>query len=172
MRRHLVLLAVLVLLVSVVVAAPAAAKKDNGLKDRPFKASADVIWSEWNPGACDGAGGTDSYSTGTGTHLGRFELFETLCESVEFPILTFTVDGLLIAANGDELRFDVLGTFNLATLELIESSGWVFDGGTGRFASASGVAFETLFRDDVAPFPIVGIDAVGWIVFDASDRSR
>ena len=55
---------------------------------------------------------------------------------------------------------------------LIESSGWVFDGGTGRFASASGVAFETLFRDDVAPFPIVGIDAVGWIAFDASDRSR
>ena len=167
MRRHLVLLVVLVLLLSVVVAAPAGAKQDAGLKERPFKATADRVWAEESQ-ACPG--GEDSYYTGTGTHLGRFELFETLCSTVEFPILTFTVDGLLIAANGDELHFDVLGTFDLVNMELVESSGWVFDGGTGRFESASGVAYETLFRDEGGG--IIGVDAVGWITFDASDRSR
>lgn len=166
MRRHLALLVALVLLLSVVVAAPAGAK-DPGLKDRPFRATADRVWAE-DSQACPG--GEDSYYTGTGTHLGRFELFETLCSTVDFPILTFTVAGLLIAANGDELHFDVIGTFDLVNMELVESSGWVFDGGTGRFESASGVPYETLFRDEGGD--IIGVDAVGTIMFDASDRSR
>ncbi|MFC2153729.1 hypothetical protein ACFLQ7_03765, partial [Actinomycetota bacterium] len=66
---------------------------------------------------------------------------------------------------GDELYFRVDGTF-----PPLESSGWVFIGGTGRFASAEGVAHETLIRDDGGA--IIGVDAVGTIRFNASDRSK
>ena len=172
MRRHLVLLVVLVLLLSVVVAAPAGAKKDPGLKERPFRATTEVVGEPVPSTSCpEGYEGEDSVSTGTGTHLGRFELFETFCSIVnEFPILEFEVDGLIVAANGDELRFTTFGTFDLVLFELVSTTGWVFDGGTGRFESATGSALETLIRDDEEN--LIGVEAVGTIAYDASDRSK
>ena len=163
MRRQLVLLVVLVLALGVLLAAPVSGQGHSDLQDRPFKATADRVAA--GPSDMCPPGylvAEDSTYTGTGTHLGRFELYETLCLD---PFLGgFFVDGKLVAANDDELYFRVDGTF-----PPLESSGWVFQGGTGRFASAEGVAHETLIRDDGGA--IIGVEAVGTIRFDASDRS-
>ena len=162
MRRQLVLLVILVLVLGLV-AAPASGKRSSDLRDRPFKATADRIAAEPSEDCPPGyLVAEDSTYTGTGTHLGRFKLYETLCLDPVTGI--FFVDGKLVAANSDELNFRVDGTFPLV------SSGWVFNGGTGRFASAEGVAHETLIRDDGGP--IIGVVAEGIIRFDASDRSR
>ncbi len=141
-------------------------------KELPFKAAADRVWAgPLGPNlACpDGYTGEDSESIGTGTHLGRFDLFETLClDFRSFPIVPFEVYGDLVAANGDHLRFRVDGEFNLIAGEMT-SSGWVFTGGTGRFVSAEGQADDVVIRDSDGN--IVRVKAVGTITFDASDRS-
>jgi hypothetical protein len=49
------------------------------------------------------------------------------------------------------------------------STGLVFDGGTGRFESATGNAEEMLIRDD---YGIIGMTMEGTISYDASDRSE
>jgi hypothetical protein len=160
MRRHLVLVMILALVLGVL-AAPASGKKGE-LKDRPFKATADRIEAEPSGDCPTGYEvAEDSTYTGRGTHLGRFTMDETLC--LDLDTFEFFVDGTIFAANGDELNFSVGGIFP-------QSSGWVFEGGTGRFASAEGVAHETLIRDNGGP--IIGIEAEGTIRFDASDRSR
>ncbi|MEN8115075.1 MAG: hypothetical protein ABFS21_11905 [Actinomycetota bacterium] len=141
-------------------------------EDLPFKADADRVWAGPlgpNPSCPDGYLGEDSEYTGTGTHLGRFSLFETLCLDFRTPpIVLFEVYGDLVAANGDHLNFRVEGDFNLIT-GVMTSSGFVFTGGTGRFESAEGHAQETLIRDSGGT--IIGLTAVGTITFDASDRS-
>ena len=129
-------------------------------KELPFKAKTVVVHEEMNNGCFD----TDH--VGTGTHLGRFDLSETLCVSPPF----FNVVGTLVAANGDELYFTAGGEFNPATGELVSSTGWVFDGGTGRFENASGQADETLIRNSTGA--IVAITVKGTISYDASDRSN
>ena len=164
MRRRLVFFVVLILALGVSLAAPASGQGDSDLTDRPFKATADRITA--GPSDMCPPGylvAEDSTYTGTGTHLGRFALYETLCLDPVSGV--FFVDATLVAANGDELYFRVDGTF-----PPLESSGWVFQGGTGRFVSAEGVAHETLIRDDGGA--IIGVEAVGTIRFDASDRSR
>jgi hypothetical protein len=131
-------------------AVPSLAKSDREFKV-PFKAKTVVVSEEMNNGCID----TDH--VGTGTHLGRFDLSETLC----FTATGFTVDGTLVAANGDELYFYVVGTF---TATGFSSTGWVFDGGTGRFENATGQAGETLFRDPVTN-AIVAITVNGFITY-------
>lgn len=141
-------------------------------EDLPFKVRADRVWAGPlgpNPLCPDGYLGEESEYTGVGTHLGRLQLFETLCLDLSSPPLTvFEVYGELVAANGDQLNFHVVGEFNLATGEMA-SSGWVFDGGTGRFESAEGQADEMLIRNSEGA--IIGVTAAGTITFDASDRS-
>lgn len=134
MRRIWLPALVSVLLVATM-AVPSLADSDREFKV-PFKAKTVVVNEEMSNGCIE-------YDhVGTGTHLGRFDLYETLC-----PTATgFTVDGTLLAANGDELYFDVVGTF---TATGFSSTGWVFVGGTGRFENATGQADETLFRDPV-----------------------
>lgn len=138
----------------------------------PFQAASERVWAGPlgpNPSCPEGYVGEDSMSIGTATHLGKFEMFETLCLDFRTPpVASFEVYGELVAANGDSLLFAVEGTFNLATPEMT-SSGWVFTGGTGRFASASGQADETLIRDSAGT--LVGVTAIGTISYDASDRA-
>ena len=156
-------------LISVLLVATMAAPALAG-KELPFKAKADVVFSEPSLDCENGYVGDYSESIGTGTHLGRFHLSETLC--LDFsgaPIIEFYVEGMLVAANGDELYFHVEdGVFNAGTGET-SSSGWLFDGGTGRFESADGQASETLIRNSAGD--LIGLTVVGWISFDASDRS-
>jgi len=139
--------------------------------DLPFKAKADRVWATPmgpNPGCPEGYVGEDSLSIGTGTHLGRFELFETLCLDFRTPpIAPFEVHGEFVAANGDNLLFDVYGEFHLGTGEMT-SSGLIFGGGTGRFESATGGAEEELIRDDTG---IIGVTMEGTISYNASDRA-
>jgi hypothetical protein len=130
-------------------------------KDLPFKAKTVVVNEQENNGC------TDTDHVGTGTHLGRFDLSETLCVVPPF----FDVVGTLVAANGDELYFTAEGEFDLDTFELVWSTGWVFDGGTGRFENATGQADETLIRESPTG-PIIGVTVKGTISFEASDRSN
>ena len=167
MRRISLLVLVSIVLV-VATAVPALAGKDL-----PFKADADQVWAgELGPNLLcqEGWVGEDSESIGMAAHLGRFHLFETLClDFSALPIVSFEVYGDLVAANGDHLFFDAEGNLNLLT-GVMTSTGWVFAGGTGRFESAGGQAEETLFRRFAGN--IIGVNAVGTIMFDASDRSR
>ncbi len=139
--------------------------------DLPFKAKADRVSAEPmgpNPNCPEGYIGEDSVSVGTGTHLGKFKLHETLCLDFRTPpIVPFEVHGHFVAANGDHLLFDVYGSINLVTGDMT-STGLIFDGGTGRFESATGGAEETLIRDEHG---IIGMTMKGTISYDASDRS-
>jgi hypothetical protein len=149
-------------------ATPALADKDA----LPFKAKTDVVFSEPSTACETGYDGTYTEHIGTGTHLGRFHLDETLCVNASgFPVIVFYVTGTLVAANGDELYFDTEGELNMAT-GVMTSTGWLFDGGTGRFENASGQADETLIRNPPVTGPIIGIIAKGTISYDASDRSN
>ncbi|MDF1596923.1 MAG: hypothetical protein P1T08_12665 [Acidimicrobiia bacterium] len=141
-------------------------------KDLPFKAHAERVWAGPlgpNPSCPEGYVGEDSESIGTGTHLGRFHIFETLCLDFRTPpIAPFEVYGELVTANGDHLTFHVEGDFNLIS-GAMTSSGWTFTGGTGRFESAEGQAEDTVIRDSEGT--LIGVKVVGTITFNASDRS-
>jgi len=123
----------------------------------PFKAKTEVV-SEVLSDACGSEYelALDTEHIGTGTHLGRFQLSETLC--VDFGTGEFQVTGTLYTANGDELYFTAAN-----------GTGWVFNGGTGRFENAVGQADETLFRDSAGQ--LIAITAEGSITYNASDSS-
>ena len=107
--------------------------------------------------------------SGTGTHLGRFEMVETICldlgalDPPSQPILAFEVFGAFYAANGDELTFYVDGIMNVRTNE-------VDDGGTGRFEAAHGHGEAVLLRDSAGV--LIGNTMTGTITYSASDRSQ
>ena len=106
---------------------------------------------------------------GTGTHLGRFDEFETVCLDMGAPpLVPFVVYGKFVAANGDELAYYIEGLFNLATQEGTDG-GLNFTGGTGRFTNASGWAEAQLIRD--AQGNTIASRLPGWISYEASDRS-
>ena len=117
-----------------VMALPASAAP--GGTDRPFKATlAGEVTFEWpgvSPSGCTIIT-TNTYSTGNATHMGRVEAFWSHC-----PAETdYFGDGMLIlvAANGDELYgfYDYSEPAGIPVLTPI-----TLDGGTGRFATASG----------------------------------
>ena len=167
MRRTWLPALISILLVATM-AVPALAGKAD--KARPFKATTEIV-ERANP-VCPAEynGGEYSEHVGTATHLGRFDLFETLCiNTLTLPPFPFVVNGKLVAANGDELYFDAEGAFDPVT-NTIESTGWLFDGGTGRFESATGQADETLIRN--SDNLIIGLTVKGTITYDASDRSN
>jgi len=137
--------------------------------DLPFKVKADRVWATPmgpNSGCPEGYVGEDSLSIGTGTHLGRFELLETLCLCFRTPpIAPLEVRGEFVTANGDDLLFDVYGEFHLGTGEMTRSD-LLFVGGTGRFKSTTGGAEEELICDDTG---IIGVTMEGTISYNASD---
>ncbi|OMP32638.1 hypothetical protein [Mangrovimonas sp. DI 80] len=94
---------------------------------------------------------------GTGTHLGNFSVTIKFCEAG----LTYTnIDGVLIAANGDELYFTNPDDGSYGEVIIIDDPFYegyfedpiVFNGGTGRFEGATGNAtfnsYVNSFDDD------------------------
>jgi hypothetical protein len=110
---------------------------------------------------------------GTGTHLGRFELVETICMEMGAldppgqPLLPFEVFGTYFAANGDELDLHVEGVINVLT-GTVDDGGFHFTGGSGRFESATGSGHAVLIRD--AEGALIAQTARGVIDYAASDR--
>ena len=116
-----------------------AAAGDNP-KGRPFKGT---LYGEatWIPDSgCDFGVRTLAVTVGDVSHLG-----ETLYESDHCSGMVGDGDGVLVAANGDELYFSyVTPTIQFAEI-IIQQGTFVFDGGTGRFEGASGEAQGTVY---------------------------
>lgn len=133
------------------VAAPIASAAE-GDTERPFKASFDgaVHW-EFPGDFASGCGEvtTVSDAIGQATHMGRVHLASSHCPGEP----DYTMDGhaTIVAANGDELYavydYDPMDEGNEITVH--------FDGGTGRFAEASGHAVWTYY---LTPVLIEGCD--------------
>ena len=133
----------LVALLCVAVAAPVSAADPA----RPFAGHDRVADTMLPPSDCPG-GATWRYSaagTGVFLHLGRSSVSVTHCTFVDMASGTgnFGPGTITItAANGDDLRLVHRGTFRLAMtpdgLTSVFDMTWVVDGGTGRFAGATG----------------------------------
>jgi len=126
--------------VLVVAIAMAAVPAVASAQDRPFKASlaGNAVLSPTD-NVC--VLRNDETGDGNATHLGHFEW-----ESEEFADFCATPGGVAVlgsfvmtAANGDELYgvYTTLGEFDAAGNLIIHGT-YEFDGGTGRFAGASG----------------------------------
>jgi hypothetical protein len=134
----------------------------------PFRAEADRLW-ETPIGPVDDCDpgfpvGQDAGYAGTGTYLGRFTGWESLCIGAGI----FYVDGVFVAANGDQLWWRVDGTFDPSTMEVFDEE-FAFAGGTGRFTSAQGTAVDAFTRDSTGK--AIALTVSGTISYDASDRS-
>lgn len=137
------LIAVSAAAVLLVLAVPAASAAPGA---RPFKAafSGEVHW-EW-PGShasdCDEVT-TVTEAVGRATHLGNVAISSSHCPAepanVEDGRATF------VAANGDELY----GVYDYDPLSESNEITFSFDGGTGRFAGASGEAVWTYWLTPV-----------------------
>jgi len=133
----------LLAILCVALAAPASAADPS----RPFAGHDRVADTLLAPSDCP-AGAAWRYSaTGAGwfLHLGLTSVAVTHCTFVDPATGTGTFGPgtiTLTAANGDELRLVHQGTFRLAmTPDGLTSAfdmTWVVDGGTGRFAGATG----------------------------------
>jgi len=92
----------------------------------------------------------DLFLSGTATHMGPLQgtskLHHDNCDlSFTTALLTAGVSGQLVADNGDKIFYsgnDVINVYNLLTqhpeLPGIFDGDWVINGGTGRFANATG----------------------------------
>ena len=129
--KMITLSAVLALVAALVVLTPA-----NARSAVPFKALEVGVGA---PNIVDTCGDTavliDDVASGTGTHLGRFEI--AFVECFDFVAGTFTVEFVMTAANGDTLEGTYAGGLTSATTWEAEAQ---FIGGTGRFADVSGTA--------------------------------
>jgi hypothetical protein len=176
MRRSITILLALFCLV-VLTAAPLGAADEVPFKTKATVTSASDLFPI--PELCGdpalGVLGQVVEYSGTGTHLGRFEMVETICLDLGAldpplqPILAFEVFGTVYAANGDELTFYVDGIMNVLTNE-VDDGGFDFTGGTGRFESAHGHGEAVLLRDSAGD--LIGNTMTGTITYSASDRSQ
>ena len=102
------------------------------------------------------------------SHLGR-AAFEGVLE-IDLRTGTQTGERTLTAANGDQLYLTVMGTSAPAGPGLVSFvATFTIEGGTGRFANATGTASGEGVANLVTRKTSVTID--GEIVYDASDRS-
>lgn len=127
-----------------------AATAAEGGTNLPFKAtlvgSARWEWPGTWPSNCQIVT-TVTEPTGEATHLGKIKMFSTHCPAEP----DYIVDGKLkiVAANGDELY----GTYNYDPASESNDIPVTLNGGTGRFADASGSVIMTY---DVIPQFIAG----------------
>lgn len=147
MRRISVLMIVFVLFA--VGAIPAAGARPDS---RPFKGSlvgsADFIQGTGtSPFACHNYKGgnlrTDSHATGTASHMGRTSMTSQHCtpEGVDISGGEMT----LVAANGDEVYVEYLGTAPPSTEVIVVDLDFTILGGTGRFEGAHGGGKMTVY---------------------------
>lgn len=103
---------------------------------------------------------------GEATYLGGFAGTVEHCTRIDFQTGGITIDDgvmILAAANGDELH----ATYGGESTPTGTEEHMVFDGGTGRFASASGEAIGRPACDQAAGTCVFTLEGV--ITFDASD---
>jgi hypothetical protein len=128
------------------------AAKPIGVKERPYKGEWSgtfeiVLDGDWCPPGLGPV--TISIERGQATHLGRFSAETRHC--TDLATGQFTAGVIVItAANGDELHGTYSGRFlpELPDGTTPVASTHYYDGGTGRFANATGMA-----------------DAPAWFVF-------
>lgn len=174
MRRSITLSLALFSLV-VLTAVPLGAADDVPFKSRATVTSASDVLPMPEPCGDPALGlmGQVVEYRGTGTHVGRFEMVETICLNLGEldpplqPLLSFEVFGVFYAANGDELEFYVDGVMNVLTNE-VDDGGFDFTGGTGLFESAQGHGDAVLIRDGDGV--LLGNTMAGTISYTASDR--
>lgn len=114
------------------------------LRDYSFAMDCSAYASE-NPNEDFGAPGNYQVGGGNGTHLGEFTTTISFCGGPNFQYKAG--EGIFVAANGDELYFNIppageIGqiyqVFDDPYYELWFGDAFVFTGGTGRFAGATG----------------------------------
>lgn len=121
MKRFITFLVMIVAVAALLGAFPALARAQQTV---PFKGSAELTF---------GMNGT-LVGMGEGTHLGRFT-------EVAYPTVsgnTFSAIVILTAANGDQVFKMATGTITSNGPLTIFAGTFMVNGGTGRFASATG----------------------------------
>jgi hypothetical protein len=126
----------------------------DGADDRPFRLAGTATWDDIFaalPPAFGGLGTASFEGVAQVTHLGRVEQSGVLALGAPIAPGIFPGAGsvVLVAANGDELRFDYSGLLDASTG--IGAGSLTFTGGTGRFADASGSGTFVAHIDLSAP---------------------
>ena len=127
------------------VAAPVASAAEGGA-DRPFRASFDgeVHWEFPGDFISDCAEVTTvSDADGQATHMGRVHLASSHCPGE--PAYELDGHATFVAANGDELY----GVYDYDPVAEGNQIMFAFEGGTGRFAGATGEAIWTYYLTPV-----------------------
>ena len=112
--------------------------------------------------------------SGTASHMGVIDVETWHCSNLDSGEFVMGVE-VTTAANGDELHGTYSGLLTPITeTEWICDTYHVYDGGTGRFGSASGeIGPSTTSITFTSPFGgVLGGEIVGTISYDASDRSN
>ena len=92
---------------------------------------------------------------GRATNIGRYTRTETLFLN---PLTgQFTGEAVFTARRGDQLRARVAGSFILPTTT---TGTYTFNGGTGRFRTASGTAGFVVVSDDQVNFEVVFLGSI------------
>jgi len=122
-------------------------------------------------GWCDEAAGVvrdADPGTGTGTHIGRFAIDQTMCVNTVTGAVT---DGAatVITANGDEIYMTVEGQAVPGSTPPAFDLAYRVVGGTGRFANAEGAIFARVVQTSPTDWTAT---STGWFRYSASDRSE
>ena len=169
-NRGLRVLAVVFIVLVMLGMSLAVGAKPVDLKERPFRLSFSgsvevVVSAAW----CGSSPWVGVLIVGDGhaTHLGRVSAEASQCTNgVTGEVANGVVT--LVAANGDELYGTYVGgPGSSAPVEATQT----FIGGTGRFANATGQAFELAYPNDPEPGLVWGT-IEGTISYNASDRSH
>ena len=125
--------------------------KSDELKSIPIR-------GEWHsvPTAWDEYGGTTAgYLVGNLTHLGKLipeqsPYITTSSDYSEFPIIKYSMEGHVCAANGDYLFYTLEGTLDTTT-GIVEAD-LIYPGGTGRLEKYTGYAHFTGQLDPITGY--------------------
>ncbi|MEJ7693844.1 hypothetical protein [Daejeonella sp.] len=113
-------------------------KNINGTQvSRPLTSSGSGTISYIPNGCGTGTFKFQSVGTGHSSHLGRQEQTTSFCIDGATGQIISPVVGVGTAANGDELYYTFLGT-GIDTATGFVYQDYIFSGGTGRFANATG----------------------------------
>lgn len=153
--------------VEVLSAVNASANKETNPKERPWKiASAGTFGADFNLPRCGPLLPLKIEGSGKASHVGNLDVILTWCTGEIGGPDNFIIDGVITAANGDEIWFQSTGPFRPFEID------YIVTGGTGRFEEAEGeftltqTEFEII---DVTPegFPsgTYANEGAGYIVY-------
>lgn len=128
MRRVTIVLGALLIALAVPIVAVAGAQV-------PFKGADTGVWGEGSRG-CNGLSPVFVESSGFATHLGNYAYSSQEC--VNFGTARFTGDFEIEAASGDTIEGTYAGAFEVVGTNIEYEQENTIEGGTGRFADATG----------------------------------